>query len=643
MSTRRSLSASPPHEAGSYETVDPGIEDDPQLENDPNIRESLGEYRAVQNEVQEAREELQDVNSIYSRSKPLQNTFEVLEDDEEKLIRENRVLCEENDELKQDVRHYRPPKMLGHMAQMDQQPVPKVKSRRAESKVRRSESKRRGEDTDREESEIRKGRERRHEEDRERLRRRFDSKRNDSGDSSRSRPRMSFVEPYGPSAPRSNAERPRRRRADSNYSQIWPKAIATATISDYESRTEFYDDGYRVEDGNYYPYPLDLSSQGHRRWRDNSPKAPLVDSKANLSMSLSSRYRSPKTLDPVGKPEIQSATALADLCLRKFVDCCSQGTLDANYRIENRQADFNLWMARMIEIRDLVGGSSSFEFGLDTRPRELSLVKNLLMNLGSYLSDCATTSEGDFLEESKQNVDSAIQNLALLATAVRQTASKVQRPKAGEDFDLSALADLRTHLECLIVVGSTASKENTRQRHEKQPLWGRDNSSDSLTPLQQRLVEANLRRRQRFLAAQQNSIENSRHPILSPIHVEQTVTPITSATDKVLPLSSKEKKMAMPPAPSISPRSESQPSLPVTSPEAPTSGMFVDNESQNAETPQTQRSFIRTATDYPRLAMPRPQIESDGHKNLHGTTMLKCPCCCRTLPHSMLEDESLWK
>ncbi|KAH0437083.1 hypothetical protein CcaCcLH18_03951 [Colletotrichum camelliae] len=445
MSTKESLPSTPILETNPCETIDLGTRDDRHFQDEPETLGLWTERLAIQKQLEEAQEELRDVKA---RLVALQNTVEVLQDDKEKLVREKRVLREENDQLKEDINNYRSnrSKATTEISSIAQPPVPKEKSRRDDIKVRRSESKRRGEDTDRDTLKRRKESERLHEEDKKRIYARFDhhdSKSYDSGIGSTSgSSRRSHIERDSSTAPRSSAESPRRMRADSSYSQIRPQVVATTKYRDHEGSTVFYDDTYAEAGGKYHAYPLASPVQWRERRRRDSPHAGADGDYRPDPYPLASpvpwrgrrRRDSPHAgahgdylpyplASPATKPETQSATALADICLRKFGDCCSQRALEANHWIENRQADFNLWISRMIEFRDLVGGNSSSEFGLDTRPRELSLVKNLLTNLGSHLSNCEATSEGDFLKESKQNVDSAIQNLALLAIAIRQTAN----------------------------------------------------------------------------------------------------------------------------------------------------------------------------------------------------------------------------
>ncbi|KAJ0386234.1 hypothetical protein COL922a_004755 [Colletotrichum nupharicola] len=257
-------------------------------------------HLSLKDEYTKLKDELRDVNARFTA---LQNTVEVLEDDKEKLVREKRTLREENEKLKEDVRkarssqpreREREPKMMTGAMPVQQPPSPKEKTRRGESKVRRSESKRRTSDDEKRHEEKRekrhdeqerqerkerkereKEREKLHEEDKKRLKSRFDHKDSSSKDdgsvSSGSSGRKSYVEPYGPSAPRSTAERPRKSRADSSYSQIRPQVIATTTISDYEGSTAVYDDGYAGEDGHYHAYPLasplpDTTRGRSRQW-----------------------------------------------------------------------------------------------------------------------------------------------------------------------------------------------------------------------------------------------------------------------------------------------------------------------------------------------------------------------------------------
>lgn len=196
-----------------------------------------------------------------------------------------------------------------------------------------------------------------------------------------------------------------------------------------------------------------------------------------------------------------SASELARQCLTKFDEVLLRGVFSESQWAENQRADFNLWVDA---VGAMAGKRASLDARFESRWRELALTKNLLVKLSGYLDNCLDADHEDILEGGKQNIDAAIENLASIAVAIRQTGRKSRLLKADKGFNPANLGDLRTHLECIALIRPTLSAESCQEHHENDPLWWQDEIKGNLTSLQRRLIEANLRRRNRFLYAQRH-------------------------------------------------------------------------------------------------------------------------------------------
>ncbi|KAM5341693.1 hypothetical protein ACJ41O_014724 [Fusarium nematophilum] len=209
----------------------------------------------------------------------------------------------------------------------------------------------------------------------------------------------------------------------------------------------------------------------------------------------------------------QSVSDVANQCLVRFDKILLKPALAHNQWAENRRADFGLWV-------DGVGAMARRKASLDarfaSRERELALAKSLLVNLRNYLDDCLTTDEEELLKEAKLDVDTAIDNLASIAVAIRQTGWKSRLAKADKGLDHSRLGDFEAYLKCVVLIRPTLPGEASSgeqkdggpgwwEDHQRDSLWWQKEIGGDLSPLQKRLVEANLRRRNRFLYAQQHS------------------------------------------------------------------------------------------------------------------------------------------
>ncbi|EFQ35198.1 hypothetical protein CGRA01v4_01280 [Colletotrichum graminicola] len=256
------------------------------------------EYLATRDKLKEAETMLQQANA---RLTAMQNTVEVLENDNKALLSEKRNLRAEVDALREDRKSRTSPprestKMSG--ALQTHPPSPKESKepkepkepkeskhlRRSESKHHRSESKHRRSESKPRKTTEEKELEKRVKQDKERLRGRFDHKDDKSSSSSgsssgRSKQSGSYIEPLGPAASRPvpPAEQPGRSRhsraeSTSYHDSIRPAVYTTTTIPDTSAFStlprspaypeyggDYYADSasqYVQGDGSYHAYPL---------------------------------------------------------------------------------------------------------------------------------------------------------------------------------------------------------------------------------------------------------------------------------------------------------------------------------------------------------------------------------------------------
>ncbi|CAH0023170.1 unnamed protein product [Clonostachys rhizophaga] len=127
---------------------------------------------------------------------------------------------------------------------------------------------------------------------------------------------------------------------------------------------------------------------------------------------------------------------------------------------------------------------------LESRPEEIVMIKGMLTLLRQFLGNYEELlGKAEESEEALRNVDSALGNLALLAMAIRQTGKRSRLEKADKKFNPDDHLALRDHLEFILrIQGSPAGQKST-----------------CLDWRQQHLIRANLRRRNRFVQAQNHS------------------------------------------------------------------------------------------------------------------------------------------
>ncbi|RKK66050.1 hypothetical protein BFJ69_g15742 [Fusarium oxysporum] len=205
--------------------------------------------------------------------------------------------------------------------------------------------------------------------------------------------------------------------------------------------------------------------------------------------------------------DLMSLTArdLANKCLEAFQICLTFHSIDPSLsnqnaphdeRFEYRLADFNLWIDG---IGALAPSKASLDARLSERPIDLSLVKGNLVMLFQSLEDCLDLlKDNGSLEDALLDIDSALESLVTLSLAIRRTGRRSRLHKADRLFNPEEHAELRKHLEAIVLLrpdpGPCCPSDEFRTKMK------------SLTPLQNHLITANLKRRNRFIQAQLHSL-----------------------------------------------------------------------------------------------------------------------------------------
>jgi hypothetical protein len=324
-----------------------------------------------------------------------------------------------------------------------------------------------------------------------------------------------------------------------------------------------------------------------------------------------------------------STTAVTRSCLEEFQKCLQQ--LDGKNRIhiQTRLADLRLWA-------DSVGAVAHAKASLDSRfkdhPNDILFIRNLLSMLEGFLKEClvAASHKAD-LRDIITNIDSTIDSLAFIGVQIRRSGRRSRIRKADDSFDQNRdkYRKLRAHLAC--VVSSKPTSEG-RLTYKGNNIHNVDYFAEmKLPPIQERLVEANLRRRHRFQEAQRHSAELNDHsakvsPPVIPHHFIHDATQHISLMQDIV--AAMRRQQLSRPAPTW----KDAFTLPTTSASGVDSqwGGF-QNKGQPGST-VTRLTAITAKARYP------------GARKLSNADqkLAKCPCCCQAIPAAELEG-SRWR
>ncbi|KAL3479410.1 hypothetical protein BJX99DRAFT_222568, partial [Aspergillus californicus] len=296
---------------------------------------------------------------------------------------------------------------------------------------------------------------------------------------------------------------------------------------------------------------------------------------------------------------------------------------------ENCLADFNLWAngAGALKV-----GKASLDARLSSNLDAKIFVVSLLQMLQSFVEKCLEIGskvhndkpEDSELFQAVQDVNDIMGQLSRITISIRKagTDARIRKADASYDPDHPQIEALSRHLQMLLLV--KPSQNGTLQARTSSQgilvLSCIDDTtvidSHSLTTIQQRLIEANLKRRNRFLYAQRHAMKLS----------EGDHTPSTSIPTI--------RKMPLPPVLHAFKRTTEEHGVPQVY-SATTATEVQDSitlpTQASAQPATTVISVISSRVIYPRP----PRLRSDQN-------IFQCPCCCQTLPASISRG-SQWK
>jgi hypothetical protein len=385
---------------------------------------------------------------------------------------------------------------------------------------------------------------------------------------------------------------------------------------------------------------------------------------------------------------IFEATAV---CFQSFTDCLAVEALMTDEWAENRLADFNLWVSG---IGASARGRASLDSRMALKPEARDVIANLLRLLAGVVDECKklgqaeaqfpsrqllidawdlaalsettnlllesshdgklrgrlatlspeepparsfspwsddsasdTQSETEFkllssgnpLHKNMQNVEMMLDQLARIAVAVRRSGRRSRLQKADQRFKSEEHEDLQKHLITVLLARPEFSKEQIEP--------------SKLSKVQQRLIYCNLKRRNRFLYAQQHSkwldLDTAGRPSQAQaIETIGTRPPTDGEADK-----------------------EKQKPLPLI---AKPSSEVADARINPTIRTGTSASAVSDSLALPRALIPAPAASTvmsstvidmkypSPPKIKEGVRVFTCPCCCQTLPVTLSEGNR-WK
>jgi hypothetical protein len=347
-----------------------------------------------------------------------------------------------------------------------------------------------------------------------------------------------------------------------------------------------------------------------------------MDPLANLSINIKSLPSSTMTSVPSPPPNEAVTATITRECFQKFQLCTQQLEGRDEIHIRTRWADLKLWA-------DSVGATAPDKASLDRRyehrPEDIHFILGLLSMLGEVLEECHTAAKGDFsLRDILTRIDSIVDSLAFIGVQIRRSGRKSRLQKADRSFDRNRAKyrNLRAHLSCVMVSRPTQEGRPGKDCHSN------DYFADlSLPPIQERLIEANLRRRHRFIEAQRHSQGLKESFTLEGPSVVPNQYDTESASEtkhRSIPAEHRKKPMVS--------QQKRTLTLPATSASGVDSRWGGLHSQRRPGSTITRITTITAAAIYPKAHAPSNMDQK----------IVQCPCCCQSIPTVELED-SLWK
>ena len=349
------------------------------------------------------------------------------------------------------------------------------------------------------------------------------------------------------------------------------------------------------------------------------------------------RSKAMSTAQIICMPSFTADTPTATVtrsCIKKFQRCIQQLQGKDRIHVQTRLADLRLWS-------DSVGAVASPKASLDSRfqhrPTDMNFIRGLLSMLEGLLQQCLTAAnDGSDVRDAIVNIDSIVDSLAFIGVQIRRSGRKFRLRKADDSFNENRdkYRKLRAHLACVL---STKPTEEGRPKDEGKEIHSVDYFADMKLPLiQERLIEANLKRRHRFTEAQRHShglkdpSKMAFHPVIPQQFITMAATDIkqvVSPMQNIKVATALRQEQVRPPG-----AAQNAPKIPATSASGLDSKWEGLQNNRLAGSTVTRITAITAAARYPRAHPSSSQ----------GQKLVKCPCCCQAIPVSELED-SQWR
>lgn len=312
---------------------------------------------------------------------------------------------------------------------------------------------------------------------------------------------------------------------------------------------------------------------------------------------------------------------IARKCTDIFEDLIGRESKALRQNLENRLADFRLWADG---VGAMAHGRKSLDSKFDKRQDDLRIVKHCLQLLEIFLLDYGSGQPDDETRIVLADIDSALGNLARLGLAIRDTGKASRAGRADRSYDPEDHNGFKRYMQCLVLFRPS---ENGRKDYIL--------DDTQLSQLQRRLIECNMRRRNRFIVAQNHSKylktkkedrgSGSPSPTIA-LKPPEGPREKGSAGRRVEGAGVRfalDKQFHERPA--ETPLSTSEVSKASTA-EAP---LLWQPTSTRAKSTLTA---IASENEFPRP----PRFEA-------GRLIVRCPCCCQSLPTETVKSSDSWK
>lgn len=342
-------------------------------------------------------------------------------------------------------------------------------------------------------------------------------------------------------------------------------------------------------------------------------------------------------------------------CLKHFNDCLGVDFLMVDEWAENRLADFNIWI---FGTGATARGKASLDSRLAGRPETKEIIIELLHHLGVLIRQCkdfgreaetfdyapVPSNDEDLLEVDQSPQHSPLRSFSpwsdASGTDEKPSCTVVVPEKPLLQTKLQKMKNIETILDQLARISVAIRRSGTHSRlqkadHRLNPddhqvlrdhliviLLRRPGHIADLTEVQKRLLDANIKRRNRFIYAQSHAEKlgpaRDRPQAGHTIGSQSTVAGILEDTPQ-------GKSNPGPPT-------DSEVGTTTTATAFDTPGpLRIDITSFRAPVATTVMSSTAVSLKYPRP----PKMKNDAK-------LFKCPCCCQVLPEELAEDDK-WK